>query len=309
MARPLGRRATATALLGAAFFPGPEGRASPERVVVASKIDTEGALLGSMILLLLQASGVPVEDRLRLGPTRIVRAALLAGEVDIYPEYTGNAAFFFGMEDDPAWRSAAAAHETAARLDAERNGLVWLARAPANNTWAIAVRGDVARREGLRTMEDFAAAAPRGALKLAASAEFVESPAALPAFESAYGFAMPRRRVVALPGGETAATLRAAAQGVSGVNASMAYGTDGALAVLDFAVMEDTRGAQAVYEPAPVARAAVLERYPGVAPALSRAFAGLSLERLRELNAAVAAEGRPPHEVARGHLRREGLLG
>ena len=42
----------------------------------------------------------------------------------------------------------------------------------------------------------------RGGLKLAASAEFVESPAALPAFERAYGFAMPRRRVVALPGGD-----------------------------------------------------------------------------------------------------------
>jgi osmoprotectant transport system substrate-binding protein len=282
--------------------------AAPERVVVASKIDTEGALLGNMILLALEALGVPVADRLQLGPTRIVRAALLAGEVDIYPEYTGNAAFFFGMEDDAAWRSAASAHETAARLDARANKLVWLDRAPANNTWAIAVRGDVARREGLRTMEDFAAAAPRGALKLAASAEFVESPAALPAFERAYGFSMPRRRVVVLPGGETAATLRAAAQNVSGVNCSMVYGTDGALAVLDLAVMADTRGAQAVYEPAPVARAAVLERHPAMAPALSRVFSALTSERLRALNAEVAVEGRPPRAVARQHLLREGVL-
>jgi osmoprotectant transport system substrate-binding protein len=303
---PPGRRAT-TALLGAALL-APRAGASPERVVVASKIDTEGALLGAAILLVLQSMGVPVVDRLQLGPTRIVRAALLAGEVDIYPEYTGNAAFFFGMEDDPAWRSAASAHETAARLDAERNNLVWLDRAPANNTWAIAVRGDVARREGLRTMEDFADAAPRGVLKLAASAEFVESPAALPAFERAYGFAMPRRRVVVLPGGETAATLRAAAQNVSGVNSSMVYGTDGALAVLDLAVMADTRGAQAVYEPAPVARAAVLERHPGIAPALSRVFSALSLERLRALNAEVAVEGQPPRAVARRYLAREGVL-
>ena len=307
MRLPFGRRGVG--LLGAAcLVPAAPARASPERVVVASKIDTEGALLGSMILLALGAIGVPAVDRLQLGPTRIVRAALLAGEVDIYPEYTGNGAFFFGMEDDPAWRSAASAHETAARLDARANGLVWLARAPANNTWAIAVRGDVARREGLRTMEDFAAAAPRGALKLAASAEFVESPAALPAFERAYGFAMPRRRVVVLPGGETAATLRAAAQNVSGVNASMVYGTDGALAVLDLAVMADTRGAQAVYEPAPVARAAVLERHPGVAPVLSRIFSALTLERLRALNAEVAVEGQPPRDVARRHLLREGVL-
>lgn len=304
MLKPLGRRATA--LLAAACV-APAGAAPEGRVVVASKIDTEGALLGNMILLALEAVGVPAANRLQLGPTRIVRAALLAGEVDIYPEYTGNAAFFFGLEDDPAWRSAASAHETAARLDG-RNGLVWLDRAPANNTWAIAVRGDVARREGLRTMEDFADAAPRGALKLAASAEFVESPAALPAFERAYGFAMPRRRVVVLPGGETAATLRAAAQNVSGVNASMVYGTDGALAVLDLVVMEDTRRAQAVYEPAPVVRAAVLERYPAIAPVLSRVFSGLSMERLRALNAEVAVEGQPPRAVARRHLAREGVL-
>jgi osmoprotectant transport system substrate-binding protein len=308
MRLPFGRRRVGL-LAAAPFVPAvAAARASSERVVVSSKIDTEGALLGSMILLALGAAGVPAFDRLQLGPTRIVRAALLAGEVDIYPEYTGNGAFFFGTEDDPAWRSAASAHETAARLDARANNLVWLSRAPANNTWAIAVRGDVARREGLRTMEDFAAAAPRGALKLAASAEFVESPAALPAFERAYGFAMPRRRLVVLPGGETAATLRAAAQNVSGVNASMVYGTDGALAVLDLAVMADTRGAQAVYEPAPVARAAVLERHPGIAPVLSRAFSALTLERLRALNAEVAVEGQPPRAVARRHLLREGVL-
>jgi osmoprotectant transport system substrate-binding protein len=305
-----GRRAAAALLGAACVFPAapPRAAATPERVVVSSKIDTEGALLGNMILFALEALRVPVLDRLQLGPTRIVRAALLAGEVDIYPEYTGNGAFFFNMEDDPAWRSAASAHATVARLDARANNLVWLPRAPANNTWAIAVRGDVARREGLRTMEDFAAAAPRGALKLAASAEFVESPAALPAFERAYGFAMPRRRVVVLPGGETAATLRAAAQNVSGVNASMVYGTDGALAVLDLVVMADTRGAQAVYEPAPVARAAVLERHPAIAPALSRIFSALPPERLRALNAEVAVEGQPPRNVARRHLLREGVL-
>lgn len=302
----LGRRAAFLLPTAALAAPG-RGRAQSERVVVASKIDTEGALLGNMILLALESVRVPTVNRLQLGPTRIVRTALLAGEIDLYPEYTGNAAFFFDMEDDAAWRSAEMAHATAKRLDAERNGIVWLDRAPANNTWALAVRGDVARREGLRTVEDFAAAATRGALKLAASAEFAESPAALPAFERAYGFTMPRKRTVVLPGGETAATLRAAAQGVSGVNASMVYGTDGALAVLDLVVMADPRGAQAVYEPAPTVRAAVLERHPGIAPLLSRIFSALSLERLRALNAEIAVEGKPPREVAREHLRREGV--
>ena len=303
---PLGRRATG--LLAAAWTATRVARAADDRVVVSSKLDTEGALLGTLVLLALDAVGVPTTNRLQLGPTRIVRAALLAGEVDLYAEYTGNGAFFFDMEGDPAWRTGESAYATVARLDKQANNLIWLARAPANNTWAIAVRGDVARREGLRTMEDFAAAAPRGALKLAASAEFVESPAALPAFERAYGFAMPRRRMVVLPGGETAATLRAAAQDVSGVNASMVYGTDGALAVLDLVVMADTRGAQAVYEPAPVVRAAVLERHPSIAPVLERVFSALTMDRLRALNAEVAVEGRPARDVARQHLAREGVL-
>ena len=60
------------------------------------------------------------------------------------------------MENDPAWKAAASAFETAKRLDGEKNKLVWLDRAPANNTWLIAVRGDLARREKLATMEDFA---------------------------------------------------------------------------------------------------------------------------------------------------------
>jgi len=63
-------------------------------IVVGSKIDTEGALLGEMIAAVLEGRGVPVERRLQLGPTNIVRAALLAGQIDIYPEYTGNGALF-----------------------------------------------------------------------------------------------------------------------------------------------------------------------------------------------------------------------
>src|SRR5215211_2558794 len=133
-----------------------------ERVVVASKIDTEGALLGHMILFALETAGVPVENRLQLGPTKIVRTALVSGEIDLYPEYTGNGAFFFNKEDDPAWKQAQSGYDLVKRLDEAANKLVWLDRAPANNTWLIAVRGDLARRERLATMDDFAQVAKRG---------------------------------------------------------------------------------------------------------------------------------------------------
>lgn len=271
-------------------------------VVVSSKIDTEGALLGNLILVALERANVPTEARLSLGPTRIVRTALVAGEIDLYPEYTGNGAFFFQQPEAPAWRNGDTAYETVARLDREANKLVWLDRAPANNTWAIAVRGDVARAENLATMEDFGRAAGAGKLRLAASAEFVESPAALGSFERTYGFSFPRDRIVVLPGGDTAVTMRAAAQGISGVNAAMVYGTDGAISALSLVVMQDSKGAQIVYEPAPVVRQAVLEAHPGIRAALAPVFASLTLEKLQQLNARVAVEGQAAAAVARAHF-------
>jgi osmoprotectant transport system substrate-binding protein len=280
-----------------------------DKVVVASKIDTEGALLGNLILIALERAGVPVENRLQLGPTKIVRTALVSGEIDLYPEYTGNGAFFFNKENDPAWKQAQSGYDLVKKLDLEANKLVWLDRAPANNTWLIAVRGDLARRERLATMDDFAQLAKRpGAIKLAGSAEFVESPAALPSFERTYGFTLPRDQIVVLPGGDTAVTMRAAAQQVSGVNAAMVYGTDGAIAALDLVAMEDSRGAQIVYEPAPVVRAAVLEKYPTIAPTLSRIFATLSLNQLQALNAQVSVEGQQPKDVALRYLQQKSLI-
>ncbi len=273
-----------------------------DRVIVSSKIDTEGGLLGNLILAVLERAGVPTEARLALGPTRIVRAALLAGEIDLYPEYTGNAAFFHDRADDPAWKNADTAHALARELDAPLN-LAWLGRAPANNTWAIAVRQDVATRENLRSMEDLAAAAGRGVLRLAASAEFVESAAALPSFERTYNFTFPRDRIVVLPGGDTAVTMRSAAQQISGVNAAMVYGTDGAISALNLVVMTDTKGAQIVYEAAPVVRQPMLDRFPAMRAPLDAAFATLDLTTLQRLNAEIAVEGKPARDVARAHLQ------
>ena len=161
--------------------------AAEGKVVVASKIDTEGALLGNMIVALLEAHGLAVENKLQLGPTNILRAAILAGQIDIYPEYTGNGALFLHLEQDPVWKDWAKGAAKVAALDREQNRLAWLAAAPANNTWTIALRQDLAERRNLRTMADFARyLAGGGAIKLAASAEFVESPAALPAFEASF---------------------------------------------------------------------------------------------------------------------------
>ncbi|WP_018389150.1 ABC transporter substrate-binding protein [Ancylobacter sp. FA202] len=300
------RRLLATAAI-ASLVPAALARAAGP-VVVSSKIDTEGAVLGNIIALVLEHAGIPLTRRLQLGPTKIVRTALLAGEIDIYPEYTGNAGFFFAMADDPVWKNARAAYEKARDLDAA-NSLVWLAPAPADNTWGIAVRGDVAAREKLATLEDFARWTKQGNVKLAASAEFVESAAALPAFQSAYGFTLSGGQLLVLSGGDTAATIKAAAEGTSGVNAAMVYGTDGAIAALDLKVMADTKQVQPVYQPAPVIRKAVLDAYPQIAALLAPAFAGLTLPVLQQLNAQVQLEGLDARAVAEAYLKAQGLLG
>ncbi|TXN29644.1 glycine betaine ABC transporter substrate-binding protein [Methylobacterium sp. WL19] len=301
------RRGALALLVSWAVAAGTSTRAE-RPLVVASKSDTEGALTGAMIALVLEHLGVPVVRKLGLGPTLIVREALLSGEVDIYPEYTGNGAFFTGTETDPAWKIPQEAYETIRRKDAER-GLVWLARAPANNTWLIALNGDFARARHLATMADFARAANDGLILLAASTEFVESPAALPSFEAAYGFSLPLDRIVSLPGGDTAVTARAAAQRISGVNAGMVYGTDGALAALDLVVMGDPKAAQIVYEVAPVIRASALERFPAIGPALARVFAGLDAPTLRGLNGRITVDGEVADRVARRYLNERGLIG
>jgi len=238
-----------------------------------------------------------------------VRAALLAGQIDLYPEYTGNGALFFHLEQDPAWKDWSRGAAEVATLDRERNHLVWLAAAPANNTWVIAVRRDLAEQHGLRSMADFAGyLAKGGRIKLAASAEFVESPAALPAFEATYGFHLKDEQLLTLSGGNTSATLRAAAEGTSGVNAAMAYGTDGALAALGLTALEDDKGAQVVYAPAPVVREPVLQQHPEIAKLLDPVFATLTLETLQQLNAKIAVEGEDAGAVAAAYLKSQHFL-
>src|SRR5579859_5059635 len=198
------RRLCVICLLFAAALLPPARAAEPGKIVVASKIDTEGALLGNLVIALLQDHGYAIENRIEMGTTKIVRQALVSGQVDLYPEYTGNGAFFFHKEDDPVWTDAKAGYETVRKLDAERNDLVWLTPAPVNNSWAIAVSSAFAAANHLASLEDFARYVKDGGrVKLAASAEFVESVWGLPAFQRTYGFELQQSQLLVLAGGDT----------------------------------------------------------------------------------------------------------
>jgi osmoprotectant transport system substrate-binding protein len=284
------------------------GAVQAQAVRIGSKIDTEGALLGNLIVQVLEAGGVKTENKLQLGNTKIVRGALVAGEIDLYPEYTGNGAFFHADEKNPAWKQRESGYQLVKKLDQEKNKLVWLAPAPANNTWAIALRKDVAAAQKLKSLADFGQwVAGGGKVKLAASAEFAERPDALPAFQSAYGFKLTQDQLLLLAGGDTAATIKAAAEQTSGVNAAMAYGTDGPLAALGLVVLEDSKGVQPVYAPAPVVRADVLAKQPKIETLLAPLFKTLDTPTLQRLNAQIALEGQDAKKVAAAHLKATGL--
>ena len=296
-------------LLGAVAVLAFSATAANAQVVVSSKIDTEGGLLGNVISQVLQANGIAVTERIQLGGTPVVRQAITAGEIDIYPEYTGNAAFFFEKADDPLWNDAAAAYEEAKTLDYDANRIVWLTPAPANNTWAVAVRKDIADANALTTFSELGAyIAGGGEFKLAASAEFVSSPAALPKFQEVYGFSLRADQLVTLSGGDTAATIAAAAQQTNGVNAAMVYGTDGGIAPSGLVVMADDQGVQPVYEPAPIIREEVLQANPQIEDLLKPVFEHLDLATLQELNGRIQVGGEAAKDVAVEWLTANGFL-
>ena len=308
------RRSLAVLMLLAANLTASLALAQPAAPVrVGSKIDTEGKLLGNMIVLVLEANGIRTENRASLGITKVMRGAITAGEIDIYPEYTGNGAFIFADEANPAWKNAKAGYERVKALDYAKNKIVWLQPAPANNTWAIAVRKDVATAAKLKTLQDLsrwlaAGSAESRQFKLAASSEFVERSDALPAFQTAYGFKLKPEQLLMLAGGDTSVTERAAAEKTSGVNASMAYGTDGAVQALGLVLLEDPKGVQPVYAPAPIIREQALLKNPKIAEVLAAVFSQLDAPTLQALNAKIQLEGQDAKKVAADFLRAKKLL-
>ncbi|KAF0208772.1 MAG: osmoprotectant transport system substrate-binding [Actinobacteria bacterium] len=290
--------------------PGTDKKLGP--VTVGSKIDTEGGVLGQIMIAALKNGGFEVVDRTKTGQTDVVRKALTSSEIDIYPEYTGTALtqFFPGAAVEAGVsKDAQASYDLVKTRDAA-NGIVWLERAPANNTWAIAIPKALSDSEGIKTLADWAAYINKGgAVKLVASQEFIDrAEDGVPAIEKAYGFKLKSAQLIVLAGGDTAQTEAAAAQGTNGANASMAYGTDGNLSALGLVVLEDPKSIWPVYEPAPTVRAEVLTKYPEIATILDPIFKGLTLATLQELNGKVSVDGAAPATVATDYLKSKGLI-
>ncbi len=286
------------------------GAAQEGPITIGSKVDTEGTVLAQIMRLMLEQNGFEVNDRSGFGTTSVVREALLAGEIDMYPEYTGSALTFYPNADVPEGVSTQPEelYNTVKKLDAEA-GVTDLGRSPANNTWAIAIPQTLAEDNGLGTIADLASyLGDGGEFKLAASQEFVDRPDALPAFEETYGFDVTNDQLVILAGGNTTQTETAAANGTDGVNAAMAYGTDGTISALGLVTLTDPENAVAIYQPFPAVRTEVAEQYPQLAEILDPVFAALDETVLQDLNGQVAVDGANPADVAQTFLSDNGFL-
>jgi osmoprotectant transport system substrate-binding protein len=279
-------------------------------VRVGSLLDSEGTILGSMVIQMLEANGISTEDKTKLGTPDVVRQALVEGEIDATIDYTGSGQYYHeGEEGDPKWKNADEAFAAISELDAEANDLIWLTPAPANNSEFIATSVALADAEGIETMEDFADYVNAGGeVKLIGSQTWFDNPLGLTGFEEAYGFELTDDQLIGLSTGNTAEMLTALARGTDGVNFSLAYGTDGQLSELDLVIITDTKDVPPVYEPAPVFRGEIIEAYPEIPEILEPVFLSLDQQTLQELNGRVAFGGEDAAAVAEDYLTTNGFL-
>lgn len=284
--------------------------ASKGPVTVATMIDTEGAILGNMLILLLEDNGFEAVDKVGLGTPDILRKALIAEEVDLVVDYTGSGQYYGAVADAATWSDPTLGYEATKAFDKEENNLVWLTPAEANNTEMLAVKKAFAEENGLKTMSDFADYVNEGnAVKLICSSSFAENTLGLLGYQEAYGFELTADNLIVLSHGNTAEMLKALNEGTNDVNVSLVYGTDGSLTEMDMIILEDPENVPPVYLPTPIIRGELTEEYPELNDVFTATFNSLDLVTLQGLNAKVAFGGEDAREVAMAYLEEKGLLG
>jgi glycine betaine/choline ABC-type transport system substrate-binding protein len=264
-------------------------------IAVGSKNFTEQRILGELLAQTVESLGLPVERRLDLGGTFVCDAAIRAGQIDTYVEYTGTALAAILKEQPGEDRSGV--------LDRVRkayaaDGLTWTAPLGFDNTFALAIRRDQAAKDGVRTISDAVPHAP--GWRAAFGYEFKERADGYPGLSRTYGLVFKEIRIMDL-----GLLYRALVDRQVDLVAGNA--TDGQIESLGLAVLEDDRQYFPPYEAAPVVREAVLRRHPPLAAALERLGGKLSVETMRRLNYAVDGEHRNPADVVREFRGAAGL--
>ena len=268
------------------------------RIIVASKNFTEQVLLGEIIAQHVENRlQQPVDRRLNLGGTLLAHQALVAKEIDLYPEYTGTA--FTNVLKRSGVTDPNVVLERVRAEYASGMRLEWLDPLGFNNTFAMTVRGADARVRHLETLSD-AAADPNG-FALGAGYEFLQRP-------DGYG-TLNRAYPIRWQGAPKSLDLGLLYTALEQKQVSMAAGsaTDGMLSVLDVKVLQDDKQAFPPYQACIVVRSDTLEANPGLRKTLSELSGKFSTDAMRKLNYEVDGKHRQVAEVAREFLQSVGL--
>jgi osmoprotectant transport system permease protein len=267
-------------------------------VVVASKPFAESYLLAEMFAQVLEARGIPVERRLGLGATEIAFGAVRTGAVDVYPEYTGTGLLAI-LGEKPSSDPRAVYGRVAGEFR-RRWGVRWLPPLGFQNTYAIAVRKETARRLGLRTLSDLGRNGP--SIVAGLTPDFIGREDGLPGLTRAYGFhpreVRPLVQAVKYP-----------ALAAGRVDVIDGYSTDGFIARYDLVVLEDDRAFFPPYEAAAVVSRRLFDENPAAIAALTELSGRLDETRMREMNRRVEVDGEEVPRVAAAALRDLGLVG
>jgi osmoprotectant transport system substrate-binding protein len=270
-----------------------------DRIVVGSKNFTESLILGELIAQKIEAhSHLKVERRFYLAGTYICQQAMLAGRIDIYPEYTGTALTAILKQKVGGDRA-----EVYQRVKSEYEARLGLTLGPPfgfNDTFAMEIRGEDARRLNLKTLSQAVAYAPQW--RAGFGYEFMERPDGYAGLAAAYGLhfaAAPRVMDLGL----LAPALKNRQLDIAAGNA-----TDGLIPALDLFVLEDDRHYFPPYEAVAVIRQQIERQHPEVAEAIAALGGKISDQEMQQLNYALDGQHRDVKDVAHEFLRKKGLV-
>jgi osmoprotectant transport system permease protein len=270
---------------------------STERIAVGSKDFTEQVILGEILAQAVEAkSGSAVERRFDLGGN-LAHDALVAGEIDLYVEYTGTALLTI-LRAEPL-KDPAEAYRRVKKEYAERLDLSWTEPLGFDNTFAILVRKDDAVNLDLKKVSDVARVSAQW--RAGFGQDFMSRPDGYPGFVRTYGLKFRETREMDL-----SLTYRALAE--KQVDLIAGNSTDGLIARYGLVQLEDDRGYFPPYDAVPVVRQTALKKYPQLRAILTRLGGVLTVEEMRRLNDSVDGEKRAPADVAREFLAAKGIL-
>lgn len=269
------------------------------RIVVGSKNFTEQVILGELFAQIIEArTHLPVERRFYLAGTFICQQAILAGRIDIYPEYTGTALTAV-LKQQPSGDKQEI-YQRVKQAYANKFGLTVGPPLGFDDTFAMVIRGDDARRLHLQTLSQAAQFTPQW--RAGFGYEFMERPDGYAGLAAAYGlhFAAPPR-IMDL--GLLAPALRDHQIDIAAGNA-----TDGLILAFDLSVLEDDRQYFPPYEAVAVVRQQTLQQHPEVSQAIAALGGKISDQEMQKLNYALDGQHRDAKDVAHEFLKSKGLV-